>query len=67
MKNYEDYTEEEIEEMRERLAAQEWQGLKIRDLEQCLWTGFRGWVNIPDHEIIDLHNATFADELEEWK
>tara|TARA_B100000676_G_scaffold227626_1_gene225580 strand:- start:1016 stop:1207 length:192 start_codon:yes stop_codon:yes gene_type:complete len=62
MKDYKDYTQEEIDSMRERLAESEWEGLSDKDLKQSLWEGVRGWVNIPDDEIIDLHDAHFGLE-----
>tara|TARA_B100000287_G_scaffold362657_1_gene356038 strand:+ start:787 stop:981 length:195 start_codon:yes stop_codon:yes gene_type:complete len=62
-KTYEEYTQEEIDSMRERLAESEWEGLSDKDLRVCLWEGVRGWINIPNDEIIDLYNANF--ELED--
>ncbi len=62
MKDYKDYTQEEIDSMRERLAESEWEGLTDRDLKQCLWTGVVGWENIPNDEIVDLHDIHFGTE-----
>ena len=62
MKDYKDYTQEEIDSMREHLADSEWEGLKDRDLRECLWEGVTGWKNIPNDEIIDLYDAQFGLE-----
>ena len=56
MKDYKDYTQEEIDSMRERLAESEWEGLSDKDLKQSLREGVRGWVNIPNDEIINFRS-----------
>ena len=60
MKTYEEYTQEEIDSMREQLAESEWEGLKDRELKEALWQGVVGWVNIPNDEIVDLYEAHFG-------
>ena len=46
MKLTSEYTTDEINAMRERLAESEWEGLKDRDLKLVLWHGCTGWNNI---------------------
>ena len=47
------FTKSEIEDMRQELAEDEWEGLKDKDLRAALWGGIIGWVNIPDNEIVE--------------
>jgi hypothetical protein len=57
MKPYEEHTEEEINFMRKHLADCELFLMNDEELRELLWNGVRGWVNIPDDEIIDLYHA----------
>ncbi len=58
-----DYTKEDIEAMRERLAESEWEGLKDRDLQEILWEGCTGWKNFSDDDIIEMYEMHFSFEL----
>ena len=58
MKPYEEHTEEEINSMRKHLADCELFLMNDEELRELLWSGARGWVNIPDDEIIDIYRAT---------
>ena len=57
-----DYTKEEIESMRERLAESEWEGLKDRDLREVLWEGCVGWKHITRADIIVQHEEIYGLE-----
>ena len=55
------HTKEEIDGMRERLAASEWEGLTDRDLKQIIWDGCLGWSQMNDEDIIDYYNQLMED------
>ena len=48
-------TDADIEQMREALAADEWERLPERDLRDVLWAGCPGWGSLSPAEIIELH------------
>jgi hypothetical protein len=60
--NHWEYSKEEIEAMRERLAESEWEGLRDKDLKQVLWDGCRGWKHFTGNEILELHEIHFGEE-----
>ena len=57
-----DYTKEEIDSMRERLAESEWEGLKDRDLREVLWEGCVGWKHMTRADIIVQHEEIYGLE-----
>ena len=63
MKLTSEYTADEINAMRERLAESEWEGLKDRDLKLVLWHGCTGWNNISDEEIIAHYTECFGLDI----
>jgi hypothetical protein len=55
------YSKEEIEQMRERLAESEWEGLRDKDLKQILWDGCLGWAMMSDDEIIEQYKDYYEE------
>ena len=61
MKLTSEYTTEEINDMRERLAESEWEGMRDKDLKQVLWDGCLGWSQMNDEDIIDYYKQLMED------
>jgi hypothetical protein len=57
-----EYTDKEIQAMRERLFESEWEGFSDEDLKQVLWEGCVGMDNIDDHEIIEHYEEIYGVE-----
>jgi hypothetical protein len=57
-----EYTDKEIQAMRERLFESEWEGFSDKDLKQVLWEGCVGMDNIDDHEIIEHYEEIYGVE-----
>ena len=55
-----EYTTEEIDDMREHLAESEWEGMRSKDLKQVLWNGCLGWSKMSDEDIIDYYEDCFS-------
>jgi hypothetical protein len=62
MKAKQNYTNEEIDSMKEQLAESEWEGLKDRELRQVLWEGCVGWANMEEEQVVELYNVHFGLE-----
>lgn len=56
------YSDDEIQNMRERLAESEWEGLRDKDLKQILWDGCLGWSALTDDEVIEQYTDIYGDE-----
>ena len=61
MKAKQNYTNEEIDSMKEQLAESEWEGLKDRDLRRMTWEGHIGWKNIPDAEVVEHYQNIYGE------
>lgn len=61
MKLTSEYTTEEINDMRERLAESEWEGMRDKDLKQVLWDGCLGWSQMNDEDVIDYYKQLMED------
>jgi hypothetical protein len=57
-----EYTDKEIQAMRERLFESEWEGLSDKDLKQVLWEGCVGMDNVDDHEIVEHYEEIYGEE-----
>ena len=62
-----EYTDKEIQAMRERLFESEWEGffnvngqVMWKDLKQVLWEGCVGMDNIDDHDIIEHYEEIYG-------
>ena len=62
MKAKQNYTNEEIDSMKEQLAESEWEGLKDRELRQVLLEGCVGWANMEEEQVVELYNVHFGLE-----
>jgi hypothetical protein len=57
-----EYTDKEIQAMRERLFESEWEGFSDKDLKQVLWEGCVGMDNIDDHDIVEHYEEIYGVE-----
>ena len=61
MKLTSEYSREEIDAMRERLAESEWEGMRDKDLKQILWDGCLGWTQMNDEDVIDYYKQLMEE------
>ena len=60
--NHWEYSRDQVQTMRERLAESEWEGLRDKDLREILWSGCMGWENINENEILRMYDETYGLE-----
>jgi hypothetical protein len=54
-----EYSQKDIEKMREELAESEWESLRNEDIQSILWDGCPGWATLSNDEIISRWKDIF--------